>query len=146
FRPITVRLGLLLSCLGVCPAGAGGQEPLPSFDLPSLAPSPLFPLPASSDLSSASSILPRFAQSSRWDVAQPPPERDRPWKVRNEVAGPLGSLTATSTLRAPEALRSEPFAGEEWHTDQSWRLNVAGPLSVFGQVGAGCDPVLAQER
>jgi hypothetical protein len=104
-------------------------------DPPILAPSPDLFHPAAA---------PRLAPGPSEEVVWTEPELDRPGKVRSQTEGPFGSLTASSVLRHPVLLRNDPLAGQEWSTDESWRLDV-GPVFVFGQVGAGCDPVLARE-
>lgn len=66
-------------------------------------------------------------------------------KQQERISGPFGTVTSQVLVRDPDALRAQPAAGDEWRTDESWHCEVAGPLYLFGQLGAGCDPIIAQE-
>jgi hypothetical protein len=108
-----------------------------------------------------------------FDLARPPaPERERLWdatprangpdleelfrpewlpgegarrKLGNTADGPLGSLTTQVMLTRPEVARDLPLPGEAWRADEAWKLALYGPLSVYGQLGAGLTPATAQE-
>ena len=61
----------------------------------------------------------------------------KPRKVSQKSDGLLGSLNAQFEVTdAPVAnIWDEPSWKRTWKTDDSWQMGVAGPLSVFGQVG-----------
>ncbi|HEY7425459.1 MAG TPA: hypothetical protein VH682_14605 [Gemmataceae bacterium] len=65
----------------------------------------------------------------------------KPRKVSQKSQGWLGSLDTqvevTDTLATN--IWDEPSWKRTWQTDDSWQLGLAGPLSVFGQVGANSD-------
>ena len=65
----------------------------------------------------------------------------KPRKVSQKSDGLLGSLNArVEVTDAPVAnIWDEPSWKRTWKTDDSWQMGVAGPLSVFGQVGANSD-------
>jgi hypothetical protein len=72
-----------------------------------------------------------------------------PQKVHNEVQGPWGNVTAQTLLydpRDPAApRRDDPLTGSEWRTEENLKVNLFGPLFVFGEFGASPEPVLSQE-
>lgn len=103
-------------------------------------------------------------RSLAWPGGVPEPELrlphdgadDSPWRdwESNESAprkasassrGSLGSFSTQVTMRDPAVLRDQPLAGEQWHTDESWKLDLPGPVYLFGQFGAGADPAFAQQ-
>ncbi len=65
----------------------------------------------------------------------------KPRKVSQTSAGLLGSLNSqVEVTDAPVAkVWDDPSWKRTWQTNDSWQLGVAGPLSVFGQVGANSD-------
>jgi hypothetical protein len=69
----------------------------------------------------------------------------RPWRLRRQTAGPLGSLTSDVLLQDFEADWTAPVRGHHWRTEEAWRLPLAGPVFLFGQLGAGSDPLSAQQ-
>ncbi len=71
-----------------------------------------------------------------WDGAARAPQ-----KGGGKAEGDWGSLTAQTTVQdgwAPSAW-DDPAWKRSWQTSQSYRLPLAGPLSVFGQVGANSE-------
>src|SRR5438874_12424297 len=68
-----------------------------------------------------------------------------PRRHQGQSRGLFGSVTSQVTLRDPSIAREQPLVGEEWRADESWKLDVAGPIYLFGEVGAGGDPIIAQE-
>src|SRR6266540_679334 len=56
--------------------------------------------------------------------------------LSSKTDGPLGSLTSNVVLRDPRALREEPIPVSEWRADNAWKLDVTGPVFLFGQLGA----------
>jgi hypothetical protein len=134
-------VGFLALCLGRAAAGPygltnGSADPAPRPD--ELAPAPP-PVPSGA-------------------VAQPVPPADlNPWsggsplgrapqKAGGKAEGGWGSLTAQTTVQegaAPSAWE-EPAWKRSWQTNESYRLPLAGPLSVFGQLGANSDEAAQQ--
>jgi hypothetical protein len=85
-----------------------------------------------------------------------PEEPEAPWlssepgqepltNLRSKTDGPLGSLTSQVILRDPRAARDEPLPVSAWRTDGDWKMGVAGPLFLFGQMGAAPEPWTADE-
>lgn len=65
----------------------------------------------------------------------------RPRKLSQKSEGFLGSLSSqveVTDLAQPRTW-DDPLWKRAWQTDNSWQFGVAGPLSVFGQVGANSD-------
>jgi hypothetical protein len=58
--------------------------------------------------------------------------------VARQISGPLGSWTCRTQVADRRARRDNPLAGG-WRTDDSWNLDVTGPLFVFGSLAAGCN-------
>jgi hypothetical protein len=65
----------------------------------------------------------------------------RPRKLSQKSEGFLGSLSSQVEVSDVAQPRSwdDPLWKRAWQTDNSWQYGVAGPLSVFGQVGANSD-------
>jgi hypothetical protein len=59
-------------------------------------------------------------------------------KLRNQTDGLLGSFTAQVVLGDVGLGWDQPVVDDAWQTEEAWKLDVVGPFSVFGQVGAGC--------
>jgi hypothetical protein len=74
-----------------------------------------------------------------------PSASGQPRRHQGRSSGPFGTVTSQLIVRDPTIVHTQPVAGDEWRTDESWYCDVAGPLYLFGQMGAGCDPVVAQE-
>jgi hypothetical protein len=73
---------------------------------------------------------------SAWDGAARAPK-----KVGGKTEGDWGALTAQTTVQdgwAPSAWE-DPAWKRSWQTNQSYRLPLSGPLSVFGQLGANSE-------
>jgi hypothetical protein len=99
--------------------------------LPPPPPNPLL------DLGAVPSVKDSGASElSLWDTAD-----RKPRKVSQKSQGLLGSLDSqvevTDTLATN--IWDDPSWQRAWQTDDSWQLGLAGPLSVFGQVGANSD-------
>jgi hypothetical protein len=65
------------------------------------------------------------------------PEEGGRWKLKNQTEGLLGSLTSQVVCGDTEIVWEQPILEDNWQTEEAWRLDVLGPFSVFGQVGAG---------
>lgn len=65
----------------------------------------------------------------------------KPRKVSQKSEGLLGSLNAQSEVTDLPVgdIWDDPSWKRSWKSDQSWQMGLAGPLSVFGQVGANSD-------
>jgi hypothetical protein len=65
----------------------------------------------------------------------------KPRKVSQKSEGFFGSLsTQVEVTDAPVArIWDDPTWKRTWQTNDSWQLGVAGPVSVFGQLGANSD-------
>jgi hypothetical protein len=74
------------------------------------------------------------------------PERE-PLRANITNAGLLGSLSSQQTVRDGDtgAVWGDPLAKRGWQSDQSWKLNVAGPIFVFGQASAAAEDALQQD-
>jgi hypothetical protein len=74
--------------------------------------------------------------SGLWDQ----PDK-RPHKVSQKSDFLLGSLSSQIEVTdVPQSrIWDDPTWKRSWQTDNSWQVSVAGPLSVFGQVGANSD-------
>ena len=68
-----------------------------------------------------------------------------PLTHQGQTSGLFGTVTSQVILRDPNALRAQPVIGDQWRADETWKLDVTGPVYVFGQMGAGGDLVIAQE-
>jgi hypothetical protein len=55
------------------------------------------------------------------------------------------SLNSQIDLRDPRCVMNDPGASGKWKMDQNLKLPVAGPVFLFGQLGAGDDFAAAQE-
>ncbi len=66
------------------------------------------------------------------------PGQHTPQKVSSSRQGWWGALTSNVVVNDdPVVLAGEqPFWQRNWKADQSWRLDVAGPVSAFGQIGS----------
>jgi hypothetical protein len=65
------------------------------------------------------------------------PEEGGRWKLKNQTEGLLGSLTSQVVCGDSEIVWEQPIVEDDWQTEEAWKLDVLGPFSVFGQVGAG---------
>jgi hypothetical protein len=67
-----------------------------------------------------------------WDLGTRAPQ-----KVSNSSQGWWGSLTTNAVVQdaAVTSPWEQPLWQRSWKADQSWRCDVAGPVSAFGQVG-----------
>jgi hypothetical protein len=76
-------------------------------------------------------------------------EEELPKKVHNEVQGPWGNVSAQTLLNDPSdpasRRRADPLAGSAWRTEENLKVNLLGPLFVFGEFGANPAPVLLEE-
>src|SRR5262245_4797714 len=68
-----------------------------------------------------------------------------PRRHQGQLRGPFGSITSQLILRDPGIVREQPVVGDEWRANESWKLDFAGPVYLFGEVGAGADPFVSQE-
>jgi hypothetical protein len=81
----------------------------------------------------------------------PPPEpvlEDRPrgpLDHSDQANGPWGSLN-THVLVQTSRRAEEPVVGDRWLTEEALKVSVAGPLFLFGKVGAGFDTLTTQQR
>jgi hypothetical protein len=68
------------------------------------------------------------------------PDR-KPRKVGQKHQGLLGSLdTQVEVTDAPVSrIWDDPAWKRTWQTNENWQMGLAGPLTVFGQVGANSD-------
>jgi hypothetical protein len=87
-------------------------------------------------------------------VQEPPPSdpwldrqgaAGQPGKYQSQNSGPCGTITSTQIVLDPAVVRAQPLAGDPWRSEESWHCDVAGPLYLFGQPGAACDPAVAPE-
>jgi hypothetical protein len=79
---------------------------------------------------------------SAWDSAARAPK-----KVGGKSEGEWGALAAQTTVQdgwAPSAWE-EPAWKRSWQTNQSYRLPLAGPVFVFGQLGANSEEAAQQD-
>jgi hypothetical protein len=65
-----------------------------------------------------------------------------PQKVQTE--GLLGSWTSQFVWIDPQLTRQNLLLESPWKTDEAWRMEVLGPLFLFGQLGAAPDPVAVE--
>jgi hypothetical protein len=102
--------------------------------MPPLSLSPPGPDLATSSVASTS--RPDASTDGSWEQ----PDK-KPRKVSQKSQGLLGSLnTQVEVTDTPSAsIWDEPSWKRAWQTDESWNLGLAGPLSLFGQVGANGD-------
>jgi hypothetical protein len=80
--------------------------------------------------------LPTVSPLTPWEAAD-----RKPRKVSNTSQGFWGSLSASAVVNespTPSAWE-EPLWKRTWKANQSWRYSVAGPFSVFGQLGANSE-------
>jgi hypothetical protein len=72
-----------------------------------------------------------------------------PQKVRNEIQGAWGNVSAQTLLYEPPdpaaPRRHDPLADSPWRTEENMKVNLFGPLFVFGEFGAGPEAVLSDE-
>jgi hypothetical protein len=125
------------------PYGPGVFPPLRLPDAQSSAPArndPPFPLllerpldPTNLDRPLSLSALPA------WLAAVP--EERLPRKASASSAGLWGTLTTTVAVNDSEVSPpwEDPLWKRNWKTDESWRCTLAGPVFVFGQVGANSE-------
>src|SRR5262245_15960271 len=66
-----------------------------------------------------------------WDALHPGDRERR--KLLSKTEGEWGALTSEVVLRAPEPPKDTPFERGEWSTEDTVRIPVTGPLSLFGQ-------------
>jgi hypothetical protein len=120
-------LGFLLLLLA---PGTAGRAQGPGGVLPDVGPFGL------TNGSSGSAPAADLSPWSAWDGAARVPK-----KGGGKAEGEWGSLTAQTTVQdgwVPSAWE-EPAWKRSWQTNQSYRLPLAGPLSVFGQLGANSE-------
>src|SRR3954469_19952972 len=67
------------------------------------------------------------------------------YQVPQPTESPWWSWKANTVVRNTQADQGLPSSEEQWHADQSLSLPVCGPLSLFGQMGAGSKLALAEE-
>src|SRR5207302_10657884 len=60
-----------------------------------------------------------------------PGDRERR-KLLSKTEGEWGALTSEVVLRAPEPAKDTPFERGEWSTEDTVKIPVTGPLSLFG--------------
>jgi len=73
------------------------------------------------------------APSSLLDLALRPGDRDRT-KIKGSTVVEWGVLSSEFVVRAPEAGKDAPFERGDWSTEEQVRINMFGPLGVWGQV------------
>ncbi len=140
----TPSLALVLALLAHPPIRGADDDPTPPP-----APGDLFPplgLPDAAPSGAGASHA--AAPSAAFDLYAPENQNGGgPRKVQSVTAGEWGSLTANSTVRDVDASApaDDPLNRREWQNDSSWRCPVAGPLFLFGQVGAGGTQVEQQD-
>jgi hypothetical protein len=61
-----------------------------------------------------------------------PGDRERR-KLLSKTEGEWGALTSEVVLRAPEPPKDSPFERGEWSREDTVKIPVTGPLSLFGQ-------------
>src|SRR5262249_32552026 len=71
--------------------------------------------------------------------AEPQLPGREPWKLANRTAGEWGSLDARWLVQPIKGAADGPITGDRWQTEEALKVSIAGPLFVFGQVGAGFD-------
>ncbi len=113
-------------------SGASGPPPVPEVVLPRLILDP-------TDVVQA--MLP---QTTSPPDANPWPGWQTgffaPSKASTSNQGPWGTLTGNVVVTGDgTADGQQPLVKRTWQADQSWRCDVAGPLSAFGQVGGNSD-------
>jgi hypothetical protein len=141
--PIRHNLSLLVVLtLAVSPAHAAGPYGLTNGSADSSSPNEPPAAPAF-DPSAPALALPAVpAPPSPWDR----PER-APKKAAGKAEGEWGSLSAQTTVQDDWAASAwdEPGWKRTWQTNQSYRLPLAGPLFVFGQLGANSEEAAQQD-
>jgi hypothetical protein len=60
---------------------------------------------------------------------------DKPFLYQEKRDGFWGSLTSKVSLR--ELDRNDPWSQRAWQAEEGWQLPMLGPITVFGQLGAG---------
>jgi hypothetical protein len=92
--------------------------------------------PASYFSPSASGIGSDDPMANLWERSD-----NKPRKVSQKSEGLLGSLSAQVEVTDAPGTRvwDDPSWKRAWQTNESWQLGVAGPVSVFGQLGANSD-------
>jgi hypothetical protein len=112
----------------------GASEPSPTSDL--VLPRLLFD---PRDLAQAAlPQTPALPDPHPWQGWQTDPFA--PSKVSTSSQGVWGTLTGNVTVTGDgTAGGQQPLVKRTWQADQSWRRDVAGPLSAFGQVGGNSD-------
>ncbi len=80
-----------------------------------------------------------------WDTDQRPGRE--PLRAGSSSAFLFGSLTAQQTVRDGEigTVWDDPLAKRGWQSDNSWKMDVLGPLSAFGQLTAAGEETMQQD-
>jgi hypothetical protein len=148
---LVVAVGLALAQAACCRAGADTDDPycpgaFPPLSAPDAQPSaparndPPSPWalerlvdPASLDRPLTLPVL------SPWPAATP--DQRLPRKASASSDGLLGTLTTSVAVNESELSPpwEDPLWKRTWKTDESWRCTLAGPVFVFGQVGANSE-------
>jgi hypothetical protein len=126
FLPLALLPAVLLLAAPV--RGEDGAEPAPE--------SVLFPRPEPID---ALDVL-GLRRTPGWDGGG-----DFSPNVKSQTDGPLGTLTAQTVLRDPRPGHDNTVPDSDWKVDDAWKLEVAGPVFVFGQLGAVPDAISGEE-
>jgi hypothetical protein len=139
FLRLTRLLLTALATLAACAAPAVSAEPpddqdRPAVDfnvprIPALGPVPDPTRPGTSDLT-------------------PPPGRELdPLRFSRQTDGLWGTLSGKQVIqdRPPSAAWEDPTFKRSWESEESWRCKVAGPVALFGQMGATGGDVAQQD-
>jgi hypothetical protein len=72
-----------------------------------------------------------------------------PARVQTQSDGEWGSVTSrvvlTDPIPTPGRSWEDPLHRQEWKCEDAWKMDLPGPLFVFGQVGANSGPVGATD-
>jgi hypothetical protein len=161
FASIVLALCAAAAVRAQPPARCDEDEPLPSqiiLDAQGSEPAPTSPLalldPCRHDgpfLAQPPSILAdqaNRASQGNLESSRPLeglPEEGGRRKLRNQTDGLLGSLTSQVVLGDSGSAWEQPIPQEAWQTEEAWKLDILGSVSVFGQVGAGPQPTRSED-
>lgn len=125
FPSFSVSSIALLACLAVSTVSAQAPEEKnrPSLDFA---------------LSSAPLVTPSPDPSRPTDLAAPPGRDLDPLRFNRQTDGFWGTLSGKQVIqdRPPSSVWEDPTFKRNWQSEESWRYKVAGPLALFGQMGA----------
>src|SRR5438270_3999885 len=104
-------------------------------------PQPPYPPPLEPEVPALPSLTAPASEARRPEDGAPaftlgdalyPGDRERR-KLLSKTEGEWGALTSEVVLRAPEPGKDTPFERGEWSTEDTVKIPVSGPLTLFGQ-------------